>query len=180
MFYQKNSSISEISISRWIFGFFLGLWMTGCDQIPYATSEDYSTGSQTRERNISAHNDKDALVLVKRGPAQNSNLSNEEWVEQLITDEKGQVMFPLWTAKRKGANRYEVRYAYTVLEPDHKIHKKGVSWTADLVLRIVGPPRTLPPQEMAGRGQDRWLRKRQISTNTLYKKVVRERPVLME
>jgi len=180
MFFQNNSLAIGISILRWVFVFFLGLWMVGCDPIPYSSSDDYSSGAQNADRTISAHSDKDALKLVKQGPAQNSNLTNEEWVEQLIADEKGQVMFPLWTAKRKGANRYEIRYAYTVLEPDHKIQKKGVSWTADLVLRIVGPPRTLPPKELAGRGQDRWLRERQITTNTLYKKVIRECPVLIE
>ncbi|NCC53464.1 MAG: hypothetical protein EOM20_19940 [Spartobacteria bacterium] len=159
----------------------IALGVAGCgDPIPYSSSGGYTADVPGAERARTVHSDDEALELVKQGPAQNSDLTNAEWAKRLSGSEEGQVIFPQWKVQRKGTHQYEVRYTYTVLEPDHVINKKGVSWTADLVLRIVGPPRELPPQEMAGHNQDRWLQDRTPDTNTLYKKTIRKMPVLKE
>ena len=38
-----------------------------------------------------------------------------------------QVMFPRWVVSRKGAQKYEVLFTYTLLRDDYGIEKKGVS-----------------------------------------------------
>ncbi len=77
------------------------------------------------------------------------SLINEEWVRQELKKIQGEVLFPRWQAKRRGAHKYEVLFTYTVLSSDYSIVKCGYSWMADLLLGLVGPARMLEEEDMS-------------------------------
>jgi hypothetical protein len=136
--------------------------VTGCgDPIPYAENERYMESLPEQERRPAMDaeaGESEALKLVKQNPAEEGEGTMADWMQHILDTETGQTMFPRWSAKRRGVNRYEVRFVYTVLGEDYRITKKGYSWSVDLVLRTVGPPRVIPVDELM-RGKPRQRRR---------------------
>jgi hypothetical protein len=85
-----------------------------------------------------------ALDMVKKYPAQREpddgkELTVEGWIKNILDNEKGEILFPKWDVRRRGFQHYEVRFTYTVIEPDYSINKRGYSWNVDVNLKMVAP-----------------------------------------
>lgn len=91
--------------------------------------------------------EEDAVAMVRTKAAEDTGMITEEWVRAQLDEVDGQILFPLWDARRRGANKYEVRFTYTVLYDDYRIEKRGFAWHVNPVLRLVGPPRVMEPEE---------------------------------
>ena len=81
----------------------------------------------------------EVLALVKASTLGESEQSAENWVNTLMAEAEGQVMFPRWVVSRKGSQKYEVLFTYTLLRDDYGIEKKGCRWTVNAVLKLVSP-----------------------------------------
>jgi len=89
-----------------------------------------------------------AIQLVKDAPAPEEEGTTEAWLRATLDKLKGDVLFPRWQGYRRGREQYEVWFTYTFMRQDGGIEKKGYSWTVDVVLKIVNPPRALTPKEL--------------------------------
>lgn len=99
-----------------------------------------------------------AIAMVKEAPAEGGALRTEAWVRRQTDAHGGTVLFPHWQALRRGVGRYEVQFTYTLMDGQGDVQKKGYAWSADLVLRLVQPPRELKPEE-AGPPASRYFRR---------------------
>ncbi len=95
--------------------------------------------------------DTDVLSMVKKSPAVTGGMDTETWVNQMMDRIQGQVIFPRWEVSRRGSSRYEARYVYTLLNDENDMSKIGWKWDVDMMLKVVGPPREILPQETAAR-----------------------------
>jgi len=89
-----------------------------------------------------------AIQLVKEAPAPDGDGNTEAWVKTKLDELKGDVLFPRWQGHRRGRELYEVWFSYTFMRQNGAIEKQGYSWTVDVVLKIVNPPRALTPKEL--------------------------------
>jgi hypothetical protein len=108
-----------------------------------------------RQRTPPAPADEELYELVQTSPMEESKESVEQWLDELLNQEEGQVMFPLWSSRRKAASKYEVRFTYTVLRDDYYVEAKGVAWHVDWGLRLVGPPRILQAKDLENSRHER-------------------------
>ena len=144
-------------------GALLGLLLAGCGvQDPYErvarprTSEG-ETLMPRDEQSLRAvvmdsANGDEVLAMVKSYPSPEPQIDTETWLTKQLQDDPGQVMFPRWEVQKRGANKYEARFTYTHIGTDNRMVKKGLSWNVDAVLKVVSPPRELPPEDRVGRG----------------------------
>lgn len=103
----------------------------------------------------------EVLKLVQGSAAEDGEGTVEEWIVRQLGMIEGQVLFPRWEVRRRGASKYEVRYLCTVVADDHSVQKRGYSWNVDLVLRIVGPHSVLDPEDLTQRTRGRMSQQRQ-------------------
>ncbi len=71
-----------------------------------------------------------------------------DWLAELRDGIDGDVMFPRWDSRRKGANRFEVTYTHTVIDFDYNIFKTGYRWDVDTMLKIVDGPEHILPEDL--------------------------------
>lgn len=100
---------------------------------------------------VESAKDTDVIRLVKGSPSPDANLTTETWVDQQMAQIRGQVIFPRWEVSRRGSSKYEARYTYTLLDAENSMTRRGWRWEADVVLKVVGAPRELEPEESAPR-----------------------------
>lgn len=90
-----------------------------------------------------------AIELVKSTPApEDEEGTIEEWINRERMGIEGDVMFPRWEGLRRGSNRFEVRYTYTVIDFDYNIQKTGYRWDVDTMLKVVNGPEPIDPEEL--------------------------------
>jgi hypothetical protein len=97
----------------------------------------------------------EALKLVKDSEAILGEGNTQEWLDRLLKHEKGDVMFTRWATTARGANKYEVRFTYTLMGEGYVIEHKGFSWVVDLILKKVSDPRALADAELGKRERGR-------------------------
>lgn len=85
------------------------------------------------------------VALVQNSPAPEGG-STADWLKREQAKITGEVMFPRWDVDRRGTSKYEVRFTYTLIDPENRIVKRGFAWTVDAGLQIVGPPREVSPE----------------------------------
>ena len=86
----------------------------------------------------------DESLVLENG----EELTVEEWLRKKMESRGGQIMFPRWNVRRRGANKFDVTFVYTVLMPDYTIEKEGFTWRVDAVLRLVSAPTGLDEKDM--------------------------------
>lgn len=105
------------------------------------------------------------VALVQSTPAVDG-LATSNWVHRQLGLVKGEIMFPKWEAQRRGKTRYEVRFTYTLIDPDNRIVKRGYAWSVDAAVQVVDPPREIDPEyapsfNRSGTGRDEFRRARE-------------------
>lgn len=75
---------------------------------------------------------------------------SEDWVKlQLnLVQAPEQVIYQKWTASQKAAERFEVRFLYTVLNRTYEAEKRGYLWNVDNTLDQIAGPITLSREEL--------------------------------
>jgi hypothetical protein len=103
-----------------------------------------------RERAAGLMDEQAAIALVTSSVTPDGDRMTN-WLSAQKHTLKGQVMFPQWSAVRRGRVKYEVRHTFTFINEQNRILKTGYSWDVDGMLRTVGPPREInsgeTPQE---------------------------------
>lgn len=119
----------------------------GCGE-PEWLSSDESAGRPAATPRRVTDEQGEAIRIVRESKAPEGEGRTEAWLEQRLRAIPGQVLFPHWTARRRGAARYEVRFTYTVLGDDQRIERAGLAWDVDLVLEAARGPRPLSEEEL--------------------------------
>ncbi|MDD2236644.1 MAG: hypothetical protein PHP44_13425 [Kiritimatiellae bacterium] len=145
------------TVMRWS-GLFIVLFIlcatTACDPLGRAPDADIrggalhalksDTGPSQRDDVADARKMVDDSLVLENG----EELTVDEWLRGKMENSGGQIMFPRWDVRRKGANKFEVSFAYTVLKEDYSIEKEGYAWRVDTVLRLVSAPTALDEKDM--------------------------------
>ncbi len=92
----------------------------------------------------------EAMDLVKKGKAPDGKGTVEDWAEKKAGN---RALFPRWAVLPKGADKYEVRYEYTLMGENYDLERKGYAWTVNLMVKIISPHRELSDKELHG-GKD--------------------------
>lgn len=92
----------------------------------------------------------EAVEMVKSKAAPDGNGTIENWVDRQMALIDTTIMFPRWTARPRGADKFEVRYEYSTLDSEYTSEKQGFAWTVDLVLKIVGAVRDIEETQSQG------------------------------
>lgn len=95
---------------------------------------------EQRDVIVAAVPDKEVLDLVMEQPAPDEVGKTSDWVAREANAHDGQLFFPRWQVNRRGANRYEVRFTYTVINQTNHLLRRGYSWNVDSALKLVGAP----------------------------------------
>jgi len=92
-----------------------------------------------------------ALKTVREWPAgpEGSETTTGQQIEEQTAALEGSVMFPRWTARRTGANDYEVRFTFTHINNQYEMEKKGFSWIVNVMQKTVGPRRILRQEDFS-------------------------------
>jgi hypothetical protein len=96
--------------------------------------------------------DSEVITMVKESAAPDGG-TTEDWIKYTTTSAGGTVMFPEWTVSRRALNKFDVRFTFTLIDASNRITQSGFSWQVDTILRSVGPPREVTPND--SRGADR-------------------------
>ena len=86
------------------------------------------------------------VAMVQASPAKEKNGTLADWVGRRLKELTGQIMFPRWQAERRGANKFEVQFTFTLIDEQNRIVKRGYAWTVDVPLNLVGPTREIEPE----------------------------------
>ncbi|MBN1268882.1 MAG: hypothetical protein JXB04_04790 [Kiritimatiellae bacterium] len=89
-----------------------------------------------------------AIQLVKDSPAPDGQGTAEAWANRETGQVRGSVLFPRWTARRRGRGKYEVHFTYTLMDETGSVSKHGHAWSVDIVLRLVGSHRLMTAEEL--------------------------------
>lgn len=101
-----------------------------------------------REDQQSGADDVQEMVNQSIVHVQGQDITVREWIRQQEESSDGQVLFPRWDVRRRGATKVEVRFTYTLLHDDYTVERRGYSWQVDQVLRLVGPPVVLNDEDI--------------------------------
>jgi hypothetical protein len=81
--------------------------------------------------------------IIQKAKAVDGGAPAENWINlkiQQVKDQGVNVIYQKWTASQKAADRYEVRFLYTVLNKNYEPEKHGYLWDVDNTLdQVVGP-----------------------------------------
>lgn len=131
-------------------GIFLFLGMAGCgyqteSERAYFDAKESERLTQLEQRNalVAVVPDKDILEMVQEEAAPDGEGTVKDWVGRQANLTSGQVLFPRWQVMRRGANRYEVRFTYTLIDATNHLTRLGQTWNVDHALKIVGKPQAL-------------------------------------
>jgi hypothetical protein len=150
---MKTQRCSKQRLTRRLCAVALAAALAGCGQRPLEEGAWDGAGLQELRHEPLAHaptvniKDQEVLEMVLDSTLPDTHLTTRAWVEQESRTARGQIMFPNWTVTRRGHNRYEVRYVYTVIDEENRMGRKGYSWLVDVALRNVGPPREFTPAD---------------------------------
>lgn len=87
--------------------------------------------------------DTDIIGIVSSNAAPDNIGTIDDWLKRRVGEAEGQVLFPRWKVVRHGTSKYEVQYAYSVIDPQNRIVKRGYQWQVDTILKLVGNPRDI-------------------------------------
>ena len=93
--------------------------------------------------------DSEIIQMVKDSASPLEGLTTSEWTQEMISRYPGDVMFERWIAVRQGREKYKVEFTFTVMGENNMISKQGWSWTANQVLKLVGPPEEVATEDKA-------------------------------
>ena len=83
------------------------------------------------------------IIQKVKATAVDGGAPAENWINlkiQQIKDQQVNVIYQKWTASQKSADRYEVRFLYTVLNKNYEPEKHGYLWDVDNTLdQVTGP-----------------------------------------
>ena len=95
----------------------------------------------------------EVLSLVTDDAAPDGSGTTGDWVKRAANETGGQLLFPRWQVDRRGANRYEVKYTYTLIDSTKHLSRRGFLWNVDTALKVVGKPHPLVLAEPARAGR---------------------------
>lgn len=130
--------------------------VAGCGPTTYVDDDLYyaeGPGQETDQdmvRTISEWNSIDAALELVQGAEAPEGYEGTvlDWLAELRDGIEGDVIFPRWDSRRKGANRFEVTYSHTVIDFNYNIFKTGYRWDVDTMLKLVHGPEDIPPEDL--------------------------------
>lgn len=135
--------------------------LTGCkpsggveeDMMPQPVGFELTGGGSAPVHDIRTMSEL-ALKIVRDAPAGTNEGGSTvgQQIEEQTAALEGSVMFPRWTARRVGANDYEVRYTFTHIDNQYNMIKKGFSWIVNVSQKTAGPRRVLRPEDFEEAG----------------------------
>jgi hypothetical protein len=98
-----------------------------------------------RERLMRGANDvvraADLFELVRDSAAPDEPGNTSEWLERQMQAMGGQVMFPRWTATRRGSNKQDVRFDFVHIDDANNTRRIAYIWPVDVLTMTVGEVR---------------------------------------
>lgn len=87
--------------------------------------------------------DADIIGMVSSNAAPDAVGTMDDWLKRQLGQMDGQIMFPRWKVLRHGTTKYEVQYAFSIIDGQNHLAKRGYQWNVDAMIKQVGPPREL-------------------------------------
>ena len=87
--------------------------------------------------------DSDIVNMVSSNAAPDKLGDTDDWLKRQIGQVDGQILFPRWKVLRHGDTKYEVQYAFSVIDDQNRLIKRGYQWQVDALVKLVGQPREL-------------------------------------
>jgi len=91
----------------------------------------------------------DLIAQVRQSPAPDGEGTVDDWLEREFVRLRGQVMFPRWTAARRGSNKQEIAFDFVLIDARNNMRRLEYVWDLDVLEMTVGPPRFSQLEEMA-------------------------------
>ena len=108
---------------------------------------------ELRDAVVAETPENEVLTLVTDDAAPDGAGTTGDWVKRAAGETGGQLLFPRWQVDRRGANRYEVKYTYTLIDSTNHLSRRGFLWNVDTALKLVGKPHPLVLAEPARAGR---------------------------
>ena len=90
----------------------------------------------------------DVIKRVRHYPAHEGGGTMEEWLDDQLVIAGGQVMFPRWSAVRRGSNIQEVSFDYVRLDSFNQMKRYRYAWDVDVLDMTVGEPKHIELEEI--------------------------------
>jgi hypothetical protein len=151
----------KIHALTWLLAGVFGCLLGGCDPISPADKQFFEERDQERaqrEAQLRAVNDSvtsdDVIKRVRSSPARDGNGTSEEWLNRQLQEMKGQILFPRWTATRRGSNKQEVSFEFVFNDSQNQMRRLSYTWDVDVLDMTVGIPRFAQLEEIASAQQN--------------------------
>jgi hypothetical protein len=143
---------------RWACALLLALTLPACGPRPDPESgedavqdEDTARRDKLRQTLGTATEEEAAVKTAQESQAPEGEGTAKDWIQRTLEAVEGDALFPRWEAHRRGMEKYDVWFTYTLVPRDGPAEKQGYSWNVDLVLKLVAKPRLLKPEELGVR-----------------------------
>jgi hypothetical protein len=129
--------------------------MAGCDQMSPSDRQFFEERNRERSERIArlrAVNEnvttETVINRVKSNPADDGDGTTEEWLTRQIQNMKGQIMFPRWTATRRGSNKQEVVFDFVFIDAQNRMRRIAYKWDVDVLDMTVSEARITQLEEI--------------------------------
>lgn len=92
----------------------------------------------------------DLIHRVRQGPCGPDGTGYGRWIEQQLVRTGGTLLFADWEVRGRNEAVDEVRFTYTVLDPDFRVLLGGYAWEISRDDGAVGAPRPLATRDRTG------------------------------
>lgn len=123
------------------------LGLSGCGDADQYSKEFFAERDEhrrEREKRLWEEGDKlksdEVIALVRQARTGSGGDAIDDWLKSELKALPGQVLFPRWTSKRRGATVFEVLFEAIRITPENAIYRISVLWSIDVLTRKVSEP----------------------------------------
>lgn len=140
---------------------------SGCDPIrpedrQFFEGRDLERGKQEALLRSASekYTEEDLVLHVRNAKAPDGTGTMDDWLNRTFISWQGQVMFPRWSATRRGSNKQEIIFDFVLIDASNTMNRLAFSWELDVLNMTVGPA-TLVQLEQASSPDQAMLQKQE-------------------
>lgn len=142
-----------------------------CDPVAPPEREYFSKRDEERRQREMVMRDANKNVsseqlfnLVRDHAAPDKNGTMAKWLDRQLELLGGQIMFPKWTATRRGSNKQEIGFQFVHIDNENQMTRRSFTWQVDVLAMTVESPQLAgdashaAPERAMVQSQERRLR----------------------